>query len=1309
MIRIPIEFSGQPSSRLQIFIHFLLICLCAFLLRHTGWNWDEGQHLHPDERHLSMVTQALETPETWSEYLDSDRSGFNPYRQGVHSYVYGLLPLRLVHALTVEKGNRNLQEIARIGRLCSAWWSTGTVALMYLLGLRLYSARFAALSALLMCFCVLSIQQAHFFTVDSAGVFFTMACTGLGLLALYERAPWLIAPSAATVGLAMACRLNLGLLSFWVVGVACASLWQHRNARPLWALLFGGLTALLLFRIFQPNAFDASGWIPRGLHPLWIRDLQQVRRISDGSLEVPFTLQWAGRIPWLYPLGQMVIWGMGVPLGLASLYGSAALLWHRRGNPGHWQVFVVLWPLLLFGLHGGMYLQTLRYFLPAYPMLILGALLAIRHFIPGNYRRILHGILLGGSVLYATGFVSMYRQPHPRIAASQWLYRNLAAGGRVVSEHWDDALPLYLPGHEQDHRRISFSQLEVYSPETPEKIEALLTQIQKADYLVLSSTRASHTLPSMPLRYPAMTEFYRRLDLDETPSGLREVARFSRQPQILGWTLDSLLAEEAFRVYDHPLVRIYEKTPTFNVETLRKQLTENVDFSSIPAISYREANRGNQGWLNPAQLERHRHSGPGWKTLFPENSLGNRSPLLIWGLLLWALAPLSFPFTFFFFPSLRDRGWAVSRLCGLLCLSLIAWWPAAVEWIPFGSSLLIASMAFAAASAVLWTFHADKIWKWFKRNPGLLLWNEGILWGVFFFFLALRILQPDLWHPWAGGEKPMDFAFLNATALTPYFPPPQPWLSGSFLNYYYFGFVLFASLIRISGVSPDLAYNLALPTCAMWIAGAALSLSMIFYPGFRIRKGWRAWRASGFLAVLFVLFCGNLGQVREFLKPGKLPFLRDVYWNASRVIQGTAEAAQPITEFPLFSLLYGDLHAHLMALPVAMLCLLCSWQLSRRFHPIRVLICGALLGSLQMINAWDFPVQFLIFLFCLFAGNGPLRTPLRDLWGKLGWALCGLISMRLLTAPYHWRSTPFPVRLEIWEGPHSSFRDLLLAHGQFLIPLLFAAWILWKKRPLRAASFRSRLLPGLLVAGCVFLIGFVEFFSLKDDVGRMNTVFKFYFQVWWILAVLSAVIVPAAIRIRNSKTSRTLYIVCILLLSASLLYTFTGIPAKIRDRYWNTGFRGLDGLAYMNDAVWMADGRPLALVADRAAIAWLRKNAPPFSVIMEAQRPEYQWGGRISWHTGHLSVLGWSWHMRQQRSWPGGDVPVMARLKDIRKFYSQADLSVARKYNVDYVIIGDLERITYGEAEMNRLSALPEMELLFEKTQTRIYRLNTNK
>jgi uncharacterized membrane protein len=447
--------------------------------------------------------------------------------------------------------------------------------------------------------------------------------------------------------------------------------------------------------------------------------------------------------------------------------------------------------------------------------------------------------------------------------------------------------------------------------------------------------------------------------------------------------------------------------------------------------------------------------------------------------------------------------------------------------------------------------------------------------------------------------------------------------------------------------------------------------------------------------VVFTILLGNLGQIREYLRPGFPGHPRDVYWNASRVIQVPPGEVHPITEFPLFSFLYGDLHAHLMALPVVMLCLLLSWQLFRRFHSLRIAGLSLALGTLWVTNTWDLPIQAAVFAFvCLFPAWNDRRWGLRSI-SMIG----GLCLAYLLFAPFHLRFESMPLELKLWQGPRSHPLDLFLAHGLFLIPLLWGGH-LWFWNETRTLT-RYHLLPALLTLGCLFIIGFLEVFHIGGDIGRMNLVFKFYYQIWWILALLTALIF---VRLAGA---RHLAYTCVssALLACGLIYPLTAIPAKINEWGFTSPRGTLSGMAYLERNTLDGDGTRIPLAEDLAVIRWLRSNASPGSVLLEAQRPLYQWGGRISWHTGLPSVLGWDWHMRQQRPWPGGDRPVYQRRQDIDRFYREADPELLDRYQVDYVILGDLERITYGEEAIRRIQEMEHITPVFRANDTAVYKV----
>ena len=109
-----------------------------------------------------------------------------------------------------------------------------------------------------------------------------------------------------------------------------------------------------------------------------------------------------------------------------------------------------------------------------------------------------------------------------------------------------------------------------------------------------------------------------------------------------------------------------------------------------------------------------------------------------------------------------------------------------------------------------------------KRNYFLVI--EGLCLAFFLAFLLVRLGNPDLWHPWKGGEKPMDFSYFNAVLKSTSFPPYDPWYAGGYLNYYYYGFVLVGTLVKLLGIEPSIAYNLILPTLFSLIALGAFSI-----------------------------------------------------------------------------------------------------------------------------------------------------------------------------------------------------------------------------------------------------------------------------------------------------------------------------------------------------------------------------------------------------------------------------------------------------------------------------------------------------
>src|SRR3989344_2544488 len=120
-------------SKLQSIFLFLIILGLAAFLRLSGVNWDQNQHLHPDERFLTMVTGALVWPKDFSEFLNTDISPLNPHNRGFGFFVYGTFPIFLTKYVTEEINKYDYNNITLIGRKISAIFDLGTVILVFLI------------------------------------------------------------------------------------------------------------------------------------------------------------------------------------------------------------------------------------------------------------------------------------------------------------------------------------------------------------------------------------------------------------------------------------------------------------------------------------------------------------------------------------------------------------------------------------------------------------------------------------------------------------------------------------------------------------------------------------------------------------------------------------------------------------------------------------------------------------------------------------------------------------------------------------------------------------------------------------------------------------------------------------------------------------------------------------------------------------------------------------------------------------------------------------------------------------------------
>ena len=233
-----------------------------------------------------------------------------------------------------------------------------------------------------------------------------------------------------------------------------------------------------------------------------------------------------------------------------------------------------------------------------------------------------------------------------------------------------------------------------------------------------------------------------------------------------------------------------------------------------------------------------------------------------------------------------------------------------------------------------------------------------------------------------------------------------------------------------------------------------------------------------------------------------------------------------------------------------------------------------------------------------------------------------------------------------------------------------------------------------LVGTALFLTVLVEVVVLAGDIGRMNTVFKFYLQAWVLFSVSSAAAVGwifADLRAWNWSWKAAWQLGMLLLVSGAALYPLTATPAKINDRISADTPATLDGMAFMQFAEYPDEGGIVQLAEDYRAIRWMQENIQGTPVIVEANTPLYRWGARFSIYTGLPTVLGWDWHQTQQRG-TSQVSDIRGRQDAVNQFYRTEDRTEAIrflwKFDISYVIVGQLERNYYPGPGLEKFDSL---------------------
>lgn len=444
----------------------ILVTLLGVWLRFNGQNWDEGQLLHPDERFVFMVTSAIKSVSSWSEYFNTSNSSLNPYNNNFGFYVYGTLPLFLWRFVADLQGTE--VPLHLIGRSISASLDVLTCCLAFVSAWLLFGRWAGLIAFFISATSVLSIQLSHFAAFDSHGAFFTTAVLLLAILISKTTSNMnlLLALLAGVFcGFATATKINLvivfGLVPLSLFLANISKGWLKAFVQSVIISIASLIFLAITFRIAQPYAFAGPGFFEIAFNPKWIENLKSLSGQAQGSLDFPPAVQWY-KISRLHGILNLVSWGFGLPMGLLAL---SSLIFagykvvrgdYRFSLPFAWAFVSVTVYCLIFPV------QTLRYGIPAYSVLavLVAGMLSILltkepDWLLKKWRFWERGALtcfvfigLGGSLIWAIAFTRVYRVENPRIAASRWMMREIPGSinfmGRSAAGH--KMLPISIPG-----------------------------------------------------------------------------------------------------------------------------------------------------------------------------------------------------------------------------------------------------------------------------------------------------------------------------------------------------------------------------------------------------------------------------------------------------------------------------------------------------------------------------------------------------------------------------------------------------------------------------------------------------------------------------------------------------------------------------------------------------------------------------------------------------------------------------------------------------------------------------------------------
>lgn len=532
-------------------ILFIILIIGAFL-RFYKLDWGNGLFTHPDEYHIVASVSQLSFP-----------SQMNP-----HFFSYGTVVIYLVYFTKIAL--ESLSPIFHlffklplaeqpsifnpflIGRFYSVLFSTFTIIIVYKISSLLFEKRWALVATFLCALTAGLIQQAHFATPESILTFFLLSCLFFLLRFVEFRKTADIFLSSILLGLAIGVKIVAVLFIFLLVIGIILKLWQ--NKKKFLILPVNLAVVLMVFFLVAPFVFlDFKTW--RG-------NTEYEGNLAFGRLPVFYTRQFIETQPFVFQLEKILPFTLGPVMELLGTLGLIYLIVRLVKKPDLQLFLLISSFLLLFISNSLLFAKWTRFIAPTFPFFTIFAAFFLSQLHNKNHQitNLITIILLITTCLWTAAFFSIYLHSDVRITASEWIESNFPANSTILIES-GNTVDIPLGGN---FRRLSF---DFYNLEADVETRSKIAEgLEQTDYFLLQSRRVFTNHMRLPDKFPKTAHFYKALFNGSL--GFKQIKQFDSFPQLnfFVYTIKfpDELAEETWSVFDHPVIRIYQKEKKYS-------------------------------------------------------------------------------------------------------------------------------------------------------------------------------------------------------------------------------------------------------------------------------------------------------------------------------------------------------------------------------------------------------------------------------------------------------------------------------------------------------------------------------------------------------------------------------------------------------------------------------------------------------------------------------------------------------------------------------------------------------------------------